>query len=338
MFGWLRSLCCKKTEADIDELFDRQYQLSVKEKGELTPRIMRDKRSLNDDESGSQEVDREYGKDMSELNPWDSFKGYGTLEAAAANKSRMRAFIDYMAPNEVLKIGLALNFVRDVTWTAMSYLNWNIHGKASDDVGEQIFAQWLYSTAAMAVALLGIYGRYKYKDWQMPLKEACTSLVAASAAIYTWDKAQDIGIAFGLKHIKAKQRFVDAGYLAAIFTGGAEGPTQYIITLIGTLILLPEERTKYSLSRATKEFILNASIGIIPGGNWQIVYNWNPAKATSATAANNIPRLLTGSVAVGASVMFWNWTCAKAVERVMTIECCPPTTEVAGRQNPAYIL
>lgn len=215
------------------------------------------------------------------------------------------------------------NSVRDALWTALTYLNFDDKFKLDPSFNKQMLAQWLYSTVGMGAAI-GIWGalrKYTWQDW----KEATVLLCSASASVITWDMAQSFGISLGLNLGLGSE---GAAYFAAIFTGLAEGPTQYFIGFLVSWLLMPadmkkkyyddlDQDPKAGFCRFCAELGFSIIPGAIPGGVWQVVYAANPFGAsTKDTSLMNIARLAGGSVTVAAVTGACNYAYAKVSDAV----------------------
>ena len=187
---------------------------------------------------------------------------------------------------------LILNFIRDFVWTFLSVEAYDEKFYPTTNLEHQIISQWIYSTLAMFFTFL-IIVIYLNKSSNLGkrrnyrVKEGVIILCAASLSVIAWDYGQSIGIQIGMR---MGMNVLQAGYFAAIFTGLAEGPTQYFVFLIGTfLVLHSDRRQKYTdhKKEGGKRFITEVGYslfpGMIPGGIWQIAYNGNPFNAQSTS-------------------------------------------------------
>ena len=198
--------------------------------------------------------------------------------------------------NEKLAIQVTLNIFRDFWWTWWSYANFNYAVNETDDanydIGSQWFGQQVWGTTAIAAGFLFLLAVYKYNARKMPVADALIYALAAATAIFTWDYGQTLGIQLGQDNLNMSP--LGAAMFASVFTGGFEGPTQYLVITAGNLIKDQEVRNKYRrnpVSRISGELVLSATIGALPGGDWEIAYvggvngNWGLPGTSTVVAA-----------------------------------------------------
>jgi hypothetical protein len=217
------------------------------------------------------------------------------------------------AANEKLAIQVILNIFRDFVWTWWSCQFRDYQAGVTDDADYDPRGQWMgqqiWGTLAIATGFIGLAMIYKIKHRPMPYKEAIIYGAGAATAIYTWDRGQTVCTAYGQNSLNLTLN--DAGYFSSICTGGFEGPTQYIVITLGNMLIDHETKRKYLSNplRFLGELSLSASIGAIPGGMWQIVYN--------ASIISNVGTFDT-SLAVAAAVATCNVVTTKINDRIIS--------------------
>ena len=229
------------------------------------------------------------------------------------------ASFDCLRNNEELAHSAAHNGVRDWIWTYFSYDLLNARLQATADVTFDLTGQWagqqLYSTLGMVIFAIASKLAYKGVGKEFPTADVVASITAASAAIYTWDRGQAIGI-----HLGAKLGLSSAtsGYFAGIFTG-VEGPTQFLVLTLSKLLTKDEEWSQFKqnpkdyLLSKVKELGLSATLGLVPGAVWQIVFN-------AGLLANLGP--VATCFLVAAAVGVCNVIYAKTSKAILESDCC----------------
>lgn len=259
------------------------------------------------------------------------------FEEQHQDKTCSEYFKILLQQNELLGWNAGLNAVRDAVWTFFSDKDLNLKLKPTAQVfqGDSQWAgQEVYSVASISmIALMGgcVYSRYGLNK-PFPTVDVFATVISAGAAIYTWDRGQVLGqtVFQNMGYTVAQ-----SGYLSSIFAGLFEGPTQYILFKFIKLMADSSEYSKFQ--HDSKSYLcdffagmgLSATLGIIPGGVWQIVYN-----ALVIANANAV----LASVAVMASVLICNYGYAKFVNKLFSSDyyktCC---FELCGRQAPEMI-
>jgi hypothetical protein len=212
-----------------------------------------------------------------------------------------------LRPSEVLAIAIIFNFIRDWSWGYLSHANTDIRFNTlpSTDVTPenfqaQMFAQWLYPTLGIVGGYLGVSCFYACQKWAMPHRGAIGAAAAASIAIIGWNTLQFLAL-YPNSPIRIPDRFTpdQQGYIAGFYTGAAEGPIQWLIQLLWSIIYdLWSGKREDDIFRYTScgklllislQFGLNLVIGQAPGNDWQVVFTANLAGAgPDETIAKNI--------------------------------------------------
>lgn len=205
-----------------------------------------------------------------------------------------------IAATGTLGVAVYYNIVRDLTWAQLTYQYYNLEFKTADTWHEANGSQWLYSTAAMCVAILPHYLACQASKQKMPWSTAFVNIITASLAIPGWNIAAKLGNSWG-KSLGMSP--TAAGYFSGLFTGLAEGPIQEAVTSLGQYITAPEEKAKYAANpgqyfiQFLKRFLFSATFGAIPGDVWQFIYN--------AGKTNEIGSIPTG-LTIASGVAFCN--------------------------------
>lgn len=224
--------------------------------------------------------------------------------------------------NEQIVYTVTIFALGDAIWSALSYLNFGINLKPTNNTNFDIRGQWagqqLYSTVGMGLLGIAIAAWYKSKKEYAKSVDVMTIAAAGSLSLYAWDRAQTSGIDY-FKKIGYPDNV--AGYLSSIFTGFAEAITQFLFLKIVNLFLNKEEYNLFKntatiyFKRLLSETGLNITIGLIPGAVWQLVYN--------AAVINTIGALATGmSVAI-----------AVALSNIFSMKCIQGITKAESYNN-----
>ncbi len=265
--------------------------------------------------------------------------------------------------NEELAHAVAHNSIRDWIWTYLSYDLLNMRLQVTTDATFDFKGQWagqqLYATLGMvifAIASKLAYSAYNKVNKQssapsntgpeqpllpqtepseirFPTADIAAIIAGAASAVYTWDRGQEWGIQIGAQLGLSPEI---AGYFASIFTGGLEGPTQFLAISLVKLLTKDEEwslfknNPKNYLQGKLKEFGLSATLGTIPGAVWQIVFN-------AGVLANLGP--IATSFLVAAAVAACNVIYAKTSKAILEskycINLCGQPTAVNGNDERA---
>lgn len=231
-------------------------------------------------------------------------------------------------PNRVDRLGLnaaqweqfkwiiLYNLTRDVIWGYLTASNAGWTSK-TDDPNEQVYAQWIYSTAAMVAVLLLKYICTKHEH--MTFETDSTAIAAASLGILGWDAAQRAAMNSLLRN-GATPFVAEMG--SAFAPGMAEGPIQWgtnavLSRCINTFpkifrwtksLIFGEEGQTFRAAigleswrdvRQTAQIlslggVWSATIGILPGDVWQIVSAGTSAAGLDPLAQGALIAFCTG--------------------------------------------
>lgn len=244
--------------------------------------------------------------------------------------------IEAIKNNDMLTAQIIINIARDFVWTWFSYDNYNYRFTTTTDEHYDLKGQWMgqqvAGLAAMVAAGLFIAAFYGVKKGvkNIPWLDIIKYVLAAAAAIYTWDRAQQLGI---WVFQKAGFRPIVAALLAGFFTGTAEGPTQYafikLVDICKNLKNNPNAWQEFKNNPAAAfkkcglEVILSGIVGATPGAwpgdVWQFVY-------AGCVAANLGPAITSTLVAV--AVATFNGLTTKMNDAI--------SAKILANQGPGY--
>lgn len=259
------------------------------------------------------------------------------FEAQNQDETCFAYFKALLQQNESLGWNAGLNGVRDAVWTFFSDKDLNLKLKPTAHVfqGDSQWAgQEVYSVASMStIALIGacVYSRYGLNK-PFPTVDVLATITSAGAAILAWDHGQVLGqtIFQNMGYTVAQ-----SGYGSSFFAGLFEGPTQFILFKFIKLMADSREYTQFQhdpnsyLCDFSAGMGLSATLGIIPGAVWQIVYN-----ALVIANANAV----LASIAVMAPVLICNYGYAKLVDKLLGSDCYKASCfELCGRRQPEMI-
>ena len=229
--------------------------------------------------------------------------------------SYVKKILSDIFSEDVLIPGL-LNFVRDFVWTFVSYDLLNARLQQTEDstfdAKGQWFSQQLYSTIAMFFTLIAMEIFYRIKKpsdannetKEFPFILATIYLLAASIAIYVWDRAQVLGINVAQNKLKLSEN--NSSLFASLFTG-IEGFSQYFVVALLRIVneghfVDMQEDPRYYLRELMPRVGCSLTFGWLPGWSWQFVY---------ALCSNNNNGAVPTSFAVAFTVAFFNYMSVK---------------------------
>jgi hypothetical protein len=237
---------------------------------------------------------------------------------------------------------LPYNFFRDLEWARLSAESIGIHYKKVSFMGADaplnqqlasrsfylaLGAQWFFASLPMLIFAFGETLYRKFKGEKLTPEELgpiWAPAIAASLAIPMWNIAQLVGTHIGTTSCQNPELWygssVTAGMIAVPFVGIFEGFTQWSVKYLADVVTNPVTREMWRQNPNLmgkllfKEFILNITIGAIPGAAWQVIFFF--ALPVLMAALTPVGGIIVTAILVAVTVMVMNYLCTIVINDV----------------------
>lgn len=226
---------------------------------------------------------------------------------------------------KAIQWGVVYNFIRDTLWGYLSIKHQGFNLNKTENMHEQMYAQFVYSSLAMIAVLLV---KYSMADKKTKYSSDIAAIAGSSLAILSWDAAQTAAIK---GFVNRGCSVTTANFLASLATGPAEGITVWgVSSFVARSLEITAKTYKnitnretchlsmilgfstlkgllYFIQRLLRGLIMSITVGALGGAVWQIVF--------TAMVLGNLEPLLGGliiAIAVAGCNLFGgifsNWT------------------------------
>ncbi len=226
---------------------------------------------------------------------------------------------------EAIQWGVVYNFTRDTLWGYLSVKHQGFNLNKTQNIHEQMYAQFVYSSLAMIAVLIV---KYLMADKKTKYSSDIATIAGSSLAILSWDAAQTAVIN---GFVSRGFSVTTANFLACLATGPAEGITVWgISSFVARSLEITAKTYKnitnheachismilgfrtlkelfYFIQRLLRGLIMSLTVGASGGAVWQIVF--------TGLVLGNLEPLLAGLIiAIAVAVcnlfggIFGNWT------------------------------